>query len=109
MTIDFALTYIPRRMEELGYANNYFLKPKHLILQPGEQRKIEAHNQYFILIQEAEEVKIASEFGFYDLLSTASNELDYEHQGMIIIDNYSQEVKHLKLIQVIPKHKTLCQ
>lgn len=105
MTIDFALAYIPRRMQELGFGNDYLLKARHLVLQAGEQREIDAVNQFFILVDEVNEVNITSEFGIYDLFQLQTNELQYEHQGNMIIKNYSQEVKHIRLIQAIPLSK----
>lgn len=102
MTIEFALAYIPRRMQELGFGNDYLLKARHLVLQAGEEREIDAANQFYILTDEVSEVNISSEFGIYDLFQLQTNELQYEHQGSIIIKNYSQEIKHIRFIQAIP-------
>lgn len=104
MTIEFALAYIPRRMEELGFGNRYYMKPRHLVLQSGEKREIEGYNQYFLLVDTVSEVSINSEFGCYDLMMMETNEQQYEHRGLITINNHSQEIKHLRFIQVIPKH-----
>ena len=106
MTEDFAgLVYIPRRMEELGYGKHYHIRPRHLVLQPGEKLELEAFNQLYIIVEEPENVSVTSEFGIYDLSSDKVNELTYEHQGSIQINNYSKSINHLRLIQVIPKNK----
>lgn len=106
MTINLALEYIPRRMEELGFGNEYYLRFRHFVLQPSEQLDVPAHNQFFILVDEASNVSVNSEFGIFDLSLNNANEMLYEHQGQIIIKNYASCINHLRFIQVIPKHKT---
>ena len=105
MTINLALEYIPRRMEELGYGNEYYLRFRHFVLQPAEQLDVPAFNQFFILVDEAEDVSVKSEFGIFDLSLSNANEMLYEHQGQISIQNSAPAIKHLRFIQVIPKHK----
>lgn len=107
MTIALALEYIPRRMEELGYGKNYYIRFRHFVLQPNELVEVDAYNQYFILVQEVADVKVESDFGLYDIAENNTNEQSYEHQGAIILTNTSDRINHLRFIQVIPKHKTL--
>jgi hypothetical protein len=104
MTIDFALDHIPRRMRELGFEDAYYTEFKHLVLQAGEIRKIEAFSQYWMLIDEPSDVSIASEFGIFDLSLLNANELRHEHQGLITVTNQLSGINHIKFIQVIPKH-----
>lgn len=104
MTINLALEYIPRRMQELGFGSEYFLRFRHLVLQPLEELEIPAFNQFYILVEEAEDISVKSEFGLFDLSYKNSNEMLYEHQGQINIKNYSKAIKHIRFIQVIPKH-----
>ena len=106
MTINLAIEYIPRRMKELGVGNNYHLRFRHLVLQPGEQLEIPAFNQLFILVEEVSDISINSEFGAFDLSMGNTNEMHYEHQGQIKIKNYAVGINHVRFIQVIPKHKT---
>lgn len=106
MTINLALEYIPRRMEELGYGKQYVLRFRHLVLQPNELLEIPAYNQFFILVEEASDVSVISEFGVFDLSLKNANEMLYEHQGKIKIQNYSASVNHVRFLQVIPKHKS---
>ncbi len=107
MTIALALEYIPRRMKELGYGTNYYIRFRHLVLQPNEHLDVEAYNQFYIMVDEPDKVNITSEFGIYDLSVDKTNEQLYEHQGFISIQNYSKAVNHIRFIQVIPKHIAL--
>ena len=105
MTINLALEYIPRRMSELGFGSKYYLRFRHLVLQAAEEREVEAYNQFFILVEEASDVKVESEFGIFNLSLNNANEMLYEHQGLIRIKNLASGINHIRFIQVIPKHK----
>ncbi len=105
MTIALALEYIPRRMEELGIGDDYYLRFRHYVLQPSELLDVPAFNQFFILVEEAQDVSIKSEFGIFDLSLRNVNEMQYEHQGQITIQNYASSVNHVRFIQVIPINK----
>ena len=105
MTTNFALDYIPRRMQELGVNNNYLLKFRHLVIQPNDIVIVDAYNEYFLLVQAGNDLRVKSEFGVYDLFDTGINEQQYEHQGKITINNTSKILKHIKFIQVIPRHQ----
>ena len=105
MTTNFALEYIPRRMQELGVNNNYLLKFRHLVIQPNDIVIVDAYNEYFLLVQAGNDLKVKSEFGVYDLFDTGINEQQYEHQGKISITNLSYSVQHIKFIQIIPIHQ----
>lgn len=59
----------------------------------------------FLLVQAGNDLKVKSEFGVYDLFDTGINEQQYEHQGKITITNTSKILKHIKFIQVIPRHQ----
>ena len=106
MTINLALEYIPRRMQELGYNSDYFIRFRHLVLQPNEELTIDAHTQFYYLVEEAQNVRVESETGIFDLSESATNEMQYEHQSKIQITNYLSGINHLRFIQVIPKNKT---
>ena len=105
MTVNLALEYIPRRMEELGYHKDYYIRFRHLVLQPSEVQTIDADNQFYYLIEEAENVRVESETGIFDLSEKNTNEMQYEHQSKIQITNYLSGINHLRFIQVIPKNK----
>lgn len=106
MTAELVLEYIPRRMRELGYGKDYYLRLRHLVLRPNEHIEIEAWSDLFILVEEVSDVRISSDTGVFDLGTEAASEMQYEHQGLIEITNGSDAVtKHVKLVQIIP-HKS---
>lgn len=106
MTEEYTLKYIARRMQDLGFENNYITETKHLVLQANETLEIEAFNQFYYLLQGVDNVRIRSDFGFFDLSFGFTNGQDYEHQGQITLHNYSNTINHVRFIQVIPKHNT---
>ncbi|MFO0357637.1 MAG: hypothetical protein ACK50A_11855 [Sphingobacteriaceae bacterium] len=105
MNTALALEYIPRRMRELGYGSDYYIRFKHFVLQPNEKMELDAYNQFFILVEEVADVRVESEFGLYDIAEDKINEQSYEHQGSITIHNCLSTINHIRFIQVIPKHK----
>lgn len=105
MTAELAIDYINRRMKELGYGNDYYLRFRHFVLEPKEKRKIDAPNQLFILLSPPDDIAISSDFGIYDVTQVNINECQYEHQGSIQIRNYAGFTTHVKFIQVIPEQK----
>ena len=104
MTINLALEYIPRRMCERGYGNRYIMRFRHLRLDPGEERRLRGYQQLFLLIEPPDDLKIESESGSFDVSDDRANELQYEHEGEIIISNLSPFSNHVRFIQVIPKN-----
>lgn len=104
MTTDFALEYIARMMQENGVNNNYLLKFRHFVIQPNDTITIDGYNEYFLLVDADNYLKVCSEFGVYDLFDNGINEQQHEHQGVITVTNSSEIPKQIKFIQVIPKH-----
>lgn len=102
MTINLALEYIPRRMQELGHGAAYSLRMKQLVLKNLEVRTINAENELYILIEEPEEISIESDTGAFDYHLTNTNELQYEHSGIIKLTNHLDRIMYLRFIQVIP-------
>ena len=109
MTIQLAVEYISRRMQELGYGDQYNIRFRHFVLQPEEERKIDALNQLFLLIDPPDSVAVISDFGVYDFTASNVNELQYEHQGCISIINYATIIQPVRFIQIIPKNENPCQ
>lgn len=105
MTPELAYDYVKRRMMELAQGNEYHIRFRHFVLSPQEARKIEQGLQMFVLTENTDNLRIQSEMGIYDLLETAANELQYEHQGNMTLTNYSPNPLHVKMIQVIFKHR----
>lgn len=105
MTVAVALEFIPRRMTELGFEDNYSIAFRHFVLKEKETIEVDAYNQLFILIEDTQTMTISSEFGVYDLVNLDTNEQMYEHNGLVTITNNANTKGSLKFIQVIPKHK----
>ena len=104
MTQEFASqVYIPRRMRELGFGDNYFIRFKHFVMQPGETKEVDADNEYFFLVDRPDNVGIQSSFGIFDLSFDKTDEQSYEHTGKIEIVNYASTLNHLQFIQAIPR------
>jgi hypothetical protein len=103
MTIELALEYIPRRMKELGYADNYSIQFRHFVLPPKEKVKVHALNQLLLLIEPVDTISVKSDAGIFDVTIDSANELQYEHQGAVCIRNYAAITQHARFIQVIPK------
>lgn len=104
MTSDLALDYIRRRMDEMGYGQNYLLRFRHVLLSAGEMRELVAYNQIFLLIEPMSTIKIESDVGLFDLNETDANEMQYEHRGRIRITNLSLSPTNARFLQAIPKN-----
>jgi|ERR1051326_6088502 hypothetical protein len=101
MTVEFALVYIPGRMRELGYDDeDYFIKPRHFVLQANETRDEAVFDGFLMLVEEPADVSVNSDSGVFDLNATA-NELDYEHQGQVELNNNADDIRRVRFIQVI--------
>lgn len=105
MTVEFALDYIPRRMCEMGFGENYITRWRHFQIGPEASLKIDADNEFFMLIAPDGSMRVKSKFGVYDLRDTGINEMQYEHRGKIEITNISTAWNMVLFIQVIPTHK----
>lgn len=81
----------------------YHLRFRHLRLQPGEQRNLAAHTDLYILVEPPTDVRVESDIGVFDVSEDKANELQYEHQGTILVTNQSIFASHVRFIQVIPK------
>ena len=104
MKTEFALDYIPRRMCELGYGTNYITRWRHLQIDARSTLKIDADNEYYLLIEPSADFSVRSKFGIYDVRDRAINEMQYEHRGKIYIQNFSRYSKLILFIQIIPQH-----
>ncbi|TXJ28239.1 MAG: hypothetical protein E6Q24_05515 [Chitinophagaceae bacterium] len=108
MTTDLALEYIKRRGCELCYGDQYTLRVRHFVLQPNEQRKVDGHNQFFVLIEPYCDLRVESSAAIFDLADSNINELEYEHRGDLLLINQSIFTNHVRFIQVIPKECNPC-
>lgn len=94
--------YIRSRMEKLNYGSDYYIDFRHLVLQPGQHKDIEAFNELYVLVEPIDNVNIKSDFGMFDLSFDRIDELQYVHQGLISIHNYSSTLNHIQFVQVTP-------
>jgi hypothetical protein len=101
MTTALAQEYLRGRMAELGFADKYYLRLRHYVLRPKQVITIHADVHLFLLIQPPVMVRVQSEFGIHDLTVDNVNELHYEHQGIIEVENYASYLQHVQFIQVI--------
>ena len=97
------MEYVRMRMSEFGYGENYSTRLRHFVLQASEIREIDSSDHLYILVEQVSGVSIQSTFGFFDLGSTNVNELQYEHQGKIVMNNYSPEIVSVRFVQAIPQ------
>jgi len=104
MTVEFALDFIPRRMRELGYNENYISRWRQLQVEGNTTLKIESPNEYYLLISPSALISVRSKFGVFDLSDASINEMQYEHRGKIEIKNSSPDPQLVLFIQVIPDH-----
>ncbi len=105
MTVEFALDFIPRRMRELGYGENYITRWRHLQIEGKGSLKIESNNEIYLLINPSNQVAVRSKIGNFDLGDPTINEMQYEHKGKIQIRNKQDDAPLFVLfIQVIPNH-----
>lgn len=94
--------YIRSRMEKLNYGTDYYIDFRHIVLQPGQHKDIEAYNELYVLVEPVDNVNVKSDFGMFDLSFDRIDELQYVHQGFISIHNYAPTLSHVQFVQVIP-------
>lgn len=106
MTTELALANIRTRMRDKGYdEQDYSVGYKHFVIPGSGRLEVTAYNEIYYLEHEPEDVNIRSEFGLFDLSFTASNEMKYEHTGLISIRNYSAMPGHVRFIHVTLRHQ----
>ncbi|NLR58832.1 hypothetical protein HGH93_12015 [Chitinophaga polysaccharea] len=97
------MDYIKSRMAELGHAQ-YSLRLRHFVIPPSGQGYDYIPGQLMVLVEPVEMISITSDSGFFDLATAKSNELQYEHTGMVTISNYAgNQTAHVRFVQAIPK------
>ncbi len=105
MTGELALEYIRRRMSEMGH-KDYLLRFRHLLLKVNETREIIGYNQIFMLVEPAQDIRIESDVGVFDVNEDHANELQYEHRGRIKTTNLSLSPTNVRFLQAIPNNTT---
>jgi len=96
------MDYIKSRMAELGH-QTYSVRLRHFVITPGGFGYDYIPGQLMVLVEPVEMIRIDSDAGFFDLGTANTNELQYEHSGMVNIRNYSgNNTVHVRFIQAIP-------
>jgi hypothetical protein len=104
MTTELAMEYARARMRELNIAD-YYLRLRHFVLYPKEQRLVHLDSQIFLLVGPNDNVSVYSRTGIYDMAADNINEMQYEHVGRIKLRNYTATRQHIQFVQVIPVKK----
>jgi hypothetical protein len=104
-----AIEYIKMRMRQMGYENNFYVRVKHLVLDPMGERIIDAHNHFIVLISPNSGLRVESDTGMFDSSEMNTNEWNYEHQGEITIQNQNATQNNLQYLQAIPNPVKPCQ
>ena len=104
MTVEFAIAFIPNRMEELGYGKNYIIRWRNFQVAASETLSIDASNEYYLLINPANGIVVNSKSGVFDRTDASINEMQYEHKGKIQVKNTNPLSTLVLFIQVIPNH-----
>jgi len=107
MTPTLAMEYIPRRMRDLGYGDNYYIRFVHFRILPLEVRIIDASTDFYILVEDHPYISVDSDTGIFNTRLTTINEYQYEHNGQMVITNPTGAFSSIHFIQVIPKNNTL--
>src|SRR5260221_14678521 len=97
MTANLALEYIARRMSELCQTD-YYLRFRHLRLQPGEGRTLLAQTDLFILVEPPPDVRVQSIVGMFDVTEDGVCELQYVQRVFIRATTFSYVVIHVRFI-----------
>lgn len=106
MNLAFALDFIPRRMSELGFGEDYITRYRHVLVEDKTVLTINANNQFMYFISPEEmNLSIRSKRGVFSLSDYSINEQQHEHSGKIEINNQTGQNLYVLFVQVIPKNK----
>lgn len=104
MNIAFALDYIPRRMQELGYGLNYTTRYKHFRVVKLQTINIRSYNQLMLLITPEANIRVVSTRGIYEAEESTIGFQQHEHSGKVTITNTGLSDYLVLFIQVIPSN-----
>jgi hypothetical protein len=104
MTSILALSYIRKKMKDIGLGNRYQIKYRHINIPANDAIVIDASNHYYIILNNPIKISVVSDYGIYDADDEQLNEYQYEHTGPMKIINKSAFVQSIRMIQVIPRN-----
>ena len=103
MNIAFALDYIPRRMNELGYGENYITRYRQISLDTKFPTVINAYNQLLLFIDPVDGIQVKSKRGVLNYSDTTVTEQQHEHSGKVVVSTATYGKPPIVVfIQVIP-------
>ena len=100
MTEEFAIRYLPQRVQERGFQTHRMVF-QDLNLEAGQQVELAAYNEIWFLIGADEGITISSDLGEYDYSNNNLSENIHEHADAIVVRNTADERRKVKFIQVI--------
>lgn len=100
MTEEFAIRYLPQRVQERGFQKHRLIF-QDLNLEPNQQIELAAYNEIWFLIGIEEGILISSDLGEYDYSNSSLSENIHEHADAIVIKNNASQRRKVKFIQVI--------
>lgn len=86
--------------EERGF-ESYVSQYREVTVPANGTREIAAYNEAYILIGDAEGLKISSDYGEYNQGNFAADEHRHEHGDQIVITNYTSRTQNVKFMQII--------
>lgn len=96
-----AIAIAKSKMNEQG-VEEYILRHRHIRLDSLRDRIIDAHNEWYILLDQPTFVKVQSKAGIYDLQDIALREIQHVHTGRITLTNSANESATVEFLQLIP-------
>lgn len=100
MTEEFAIRYLPQRVEERGFQKHRMIF-QDLNLEPNQQIELAAYNEIWFLIDAEDGIAISSDLGEYDYSNSALSENIHEHADAITVKNTADVSRKVKFIQTI--------
>src|SRR5687768_6330838 len=99
MTDNAAITLAKYQMQEMGITD-YLVRFRHFNLAGDEIRTIRGENQFFYLLDSPPNIKVESKAGWYDTKSSATNEQQHVHRGIITLKNHDESPNDVRFIQI---------
>lgn len=100
MTEEFAIRYLPQRVQERGFQKHRIIF-QDLNLEPNQHIELAAYNEIWFLIEVENGIAVSSDLGEYDYNNPALSENIHEHADAITITNTADIPRKVKFIQTI--------
>lgn len=98
-----ALAIARSKMRELQVGDNYILRYRQITIRIGEEIPLDFQNQFLILINPDQTLRVVSQLGVFDFIDRSINEMQFVHTGKINLQNLNQKLAlYVPFLQVIP-------